>query len=57
MKANLVALFTYILNKGKHRYVLDEFKLMIKIDINRRKKVKKTNYIFVITKMEDQLKT
>ena len=57
MKASLFALFTYILNKGKHRYVLDEFKLMIKIDINRRKKVKKTNYIFVITKMEDQLKT
>ena len=57
MKASLFALFTYILNKGKHRYVLDDFKLMIKIDINRRKKVKKTNYIFVITKMEDQLKT
>ena len=56
MKANLVVLFTYILNKGKHRYMLDDFKLMITIDINKRKKKLKANYIFLITRMEVQLK-
>ena len=38
MKADLVALFTYVLNKGKLRFVLNDFKQMITFSINKRKK-------------------